>query len=196
MELARSQELHPISYNWDFLPSAQLDNASLDVLDLFFQSPANSPSLNATHLTKRSDSEIPQTNLRDKHFYPLANELASARSSVSSSSSVQSDDVWHAEGTISNITGIPSTAVPGEAKMTDRRHRRREQNRKAQSNFRQKRKEEVRHLEREVRQLREQLADFHKRGPIANLSICTQCRKFYPAGEGKTAHPTATQLFS
>ncbi len=83
---------------------------------------------------------------------------------------------------------LPSGARWGEPQPTDRRHRRREQNRKAQSNFRQKRKDEVRSLQHEVEELRAQVANFHKRGLTANLTICTKCRTFYPASAAGALH--------
>ena len=193
MEIACAQEVHPISYNWDFLSSNQLDNTSIDVLDLFFEAPPDSSALDVI----QQHSDIAPTHFADTYFpHTVENETTSARSSVSYSSSEESDHIGLAEGTTSNTAEQSSNALPEDDNLTNRRHiKRRDQNRKAQSNFRQKRKQEVRSLEREVHELRAQLEDFHKRGPVANLSICTQCRTFFPANEDETALSN-TLLFS
>jgi hypothetical protein len=193
LELVYPPEVGPVSYNWSFLSSAQQENSSMDVLDLFFESPSSSPVLGTSDHRKQSDLNMSQ----GVFSYPMANDLTSAQSSVSYASSVQSDDFWTAEGTASEVAEQPSTTTPADEKTVDRRHRRREQNRKAQSNFRQKRKEEVRSLQREVEELRAQLADYHKRGPTANLTICTKCRTFYPASAADSLHHSKnTDMFS
>ncbi|EXJ53873.1 hypothetical protein A1O7_09209 [Cladophialophora yegresii CBS 114405] len=175
LELVFPPEVNPASYAWAFLSQAQQENSSRDVLDLFLEpgSPSRSPLLDASHPRKQRDIKMAQ----DIFSYPIGHDFTSSQSSVNYASSVQSDDFWIAEGTASEV---PAT-TPAGVNTVDRRHRRREQNRKAQSNFRQKRKEEVRGLQREVEELRAQLAAYHRRGPTANLTICTKCRTFYPA---------------
>ncbi|ETI19315.1 hypothetical protein G647_09147 [Cladophialophora carrionii CBS 160.54] len=193
LELVFPPEVIPASYTWNILSSAQQENSSMDVLDLFLASPSRSPVLDESHTRKQSDINMAQ----DIFSYPMANDFTSGQSSVSYASSVQSDDFWTAEGTASEVPELPSTITPANSTTVDRRHRRREQNRKAQSNFRQKRKEEVRSLQREVEELRAQLAAYHRRGPTANLTICTKCRTFYPAAVADASHDSNNaDLFS
>jgi hypothetical protein len=185
-------ELSSASYNWDFLSTAELDNSAMETSHLFF---GTSSSLSVPDPTS-SSQQVDSTSIspiEDGFFaLPRTNDLASGHNVASYASSVQSDDLWTGEGTSSDPSELPSITSPTDPKATDRTCRRREQNRKAQSNFRQKRKEEVRRLEREVHELRAQLTELNKRGPVANLSICTTCRTFYPATAGDALSPSMT----
>ncbi|KAJ9605324.1 hypothetical protein H2200_009981 [Cladophialophora chaetospira] len=189
MELVFPPEISPASFNWNFLSSTFMDSGSADVFDRYFESPPCSPAIDASHPCKSSDSDITETSIHDDLFsLPVTNDSISGHSSISSASSVHSDEGWNAEVTTTEVADLPSNTAESDAHPVDRRHRRREQNRKAQSNFRQKKKEEIRSLQREVEELRAQLADLHKRGPTANLTICTRCRTFYPASGPAKLH--------
>ena len=201
MDLVFPLEVSSISYSWNFPPSVQQDNGLTHGLDFYFASPPSSPTLEANHPHKSSISDVSDSSQQESlGTYPLIDDFTSGHSSVSYASSVHSEDFWVAESTGIDTAEVPSSATSSESKTIERRHRRREQNRKAQSNFRQKRKDEVRSLQHEVEELRAQVAAFHKRGPTANLTICTKCRTFYPAAAAGALHVTHqsvnSELFS
>jgi hypothetical protein len=173
------------SYEWSFISSSQPEQNSTTLLDLLFDSstPLSSPR------EVQYDSHIGEEISNNLLPWPVP-QVDIAEDFVSSYASSAKSDDYHAP--VGDVKPIPAPAMTQDCLTgntnVDRKCRRREQNRKAQCNFRLKRKEEVRRLEREVRELRAQVADFHRRAPTANLTICTSCRMFYPA---KTAEAAA-----
>ncbi|EXJ76340.1 uncharacterized protein A1O5_00848 [Cladophialophora psammophila CBS 110553] len=176
--LVLPSDFSTVAYGWSYPSSASSDQGPMEILDLFFDSAESSPVLHSSEPLKESNSQQSQSsNLYGNTFM----DPSGVSFSVDYASSGQSDDFGTKDATAIDFTELPLQSNFTHTKMMDRKHRRREQNRKAQSNFRQKRKEELRRLEQEVEELRAQIARYHKQGPMAGLTICTRCRNFYSA---------------
>ncbi|KIX98361.1 uncharacterized protein Z520_05662 [Fonsecaea multimorphosa CBS 102226] len=178
------------TYDWTYPSSASSDQSQIDIWDFLFHSAENSPVVHSSHHRKESESS---QQLQAALYGNAFSQSPAVDLSVDYASSEHSDDFWTKEAVAADFADLPSdSTVAQSSKMMDRKHRRREQNRKAQSNFRQKRKEEVRRLEQEVEELRAQVAGYHKRGPTVGLTVCTRCRNFYPAS-GEVALPRSPE---
>jgi len=185
-------------YDWSSLSSVNLSNCSMDVLDHLFDPAQSSPLLEAAPSRRPTGSNmsdaahhdsLPPCRLRSK-------SSSSTNSSDGYASSENPDDSWLQELLETDAPVLPSVASNDTPQPEDRHGRRREQNRKAQSNFRQKRKAEVRRLEQELQDLRAQIATYHKQGPTVGLTICTRCRNFYPPSvEATDPLSTESQFF-
>lgn len=181
IEISSPVDFSSLSYDWSF-SATSLKNEPVDTSNFLVESIESSPLLQPNHSPLDRDGVFPQANFQENmSSYSLGNNFASGNVSLDYASSEQSDDLWTKDGAVSDLANMLSGTASPDVHLMDRRYRRREQNRKAQSNFRQKRKEEVRRLEREVEQLRAQVAEFHRKGPTASLTICTSCRNFFPA---------------
>ncbi|KAH0841607.1 hypothetical protein AYO21_01160 [Fonsecaea monophora] len=192
MGLGFPTDFNAAAFDWSYPSSATSDQSTVDILDLFFESTPSVPVAHSSHLRTGSESQQSQSG-----FYGDAFSQSAVDASVGYASSEHSDDFWTKETTPADFGDMPSDSNTNQAKMLDRKHRRREQNRKAQSNFRQKRKQEVRRLEQEVEELRAQIAGYHKSGPTVGLTICTRCRNFFPASaEVSIPHFAASGAFS
>ncbi|OAP61995.1 hypothetical protein AYL99_04198 [Fonsecaea erecta] len=190
MDLGFPTNSSPAAYGWSYPSSASSDQSSIDILDFLFHSAPNSPAVHACPLRRESES---QQRRQPTLYGDLFSQSPAVDVSVDYASSEQSDDFWTTkEATTTDLADLPSDSTAAQSKTTDRKHRRREQNRKAQSNFRQKRKEEVRRLEQEVEELRAQVAWYHKRGPTVGLTVCTSCRNFFPASSADVVMPHTT----
>lgn len=175
-------DFSPVSYGWSLSSATSSKNGPVDTSDFLVESPEISTLVQTNDTPLDGESFLTQTTFNGNlSSFSLGNDFASGNISLDYASSEHSDDLWTKDGPVSDLADMLSSTASPSLNGMDRRHRRREQNRKAQSNFRQKRKEEVRRLEREVEQLRAQVADFHKKGPTASLTICTSCRNFFPA---------------
>lgn len=199
----------PETYDWSYpsssaSASSSSETGSVDLLDLWFDStPHESPALLANFAAAAATASSASSYLGVSGPLPptLGQRLVSSISSASTTSTNTSCpssstsppppprtlELSHPD---SGLQGFCTRGTLMETIQVDRKIRRREQNRKAQSNFRQKRKEEVRRLESEVEGLRMQIAGLHKSAPVAGLTICTRCRNFYPASL-QTALPPA-----
>jgi hypothetical protein len=175
-------DLSSFSNDWSFstLPSGQ---DCLEILDYFQESPTSSPINNfrQQHPWTSSHPEHQDTSEDMQYYNNGCNSSDSRTSSTTEASYEQYDDF---SATISPMHSnryieCQNPAVNNSV-LVDRTRRRREQNRKAQNNFRLKRKAEVQALEQELEELREQLSAFHRRGPTVEMTICTHCREFYP----------------
>lgn len=161
------------SYDWSFVPTAFADSNSDDFLDFLLlddsstttipQETQRAASIAESIISDTSSTTTHQTTFSESYF-------AQAPSSASPPPSFQTSNASSGRGVL----------IPGLPTEQDRKHRRREQNRKAQSVFRQKRKCEVRKLQEEVAQLKKQLAKTRRDSTLASWTICAKCRNFYP----------------
>jgi hypothetical protein len=178
-------------YDWSLVPSTFQDDdrSSQNIVDFFLES-LDCQSAQAEHIRRASSvvesdiSELSSTSTSTTHQHTV---------SVSSHNMAPKYDV--ATQALDTSNGIPlhGVLVPGLLSEQDRRHRRRQQNRKAQHSFREKRKSEARKVEKELADLKMQLAGFRRNAalPTAGWTICASCRTFYlpttpppNAGEG------------
>ncbi|KAK7887925.1 hypothetical protein LTR67_009319 [Exophiala xenobiotica] len=181
-------------YDWSFVPSTSQDDdrSSQNIVDFFLES-LDCQSAQAEHI--RRASSVVESDISESSSTTSTSTSTTHQHTVSVSShnmAPKYDDASQALDT-SNATPLHGVLVPGLLSEQDRRHRRREQNRKAQHSFREKRKSEARKVEKELADLKMQLAGFRRNAalPTAEWTICASCRTFYPpttpppnAGEG------------
>ena len=186
---------------WPLVASALAQHPSSDFLGFPFDSPETSPK-SPTILPRMgtvSLEYLPSLDTSLLSFSPVPDSTSSACSSAIEPHQGAS---YQATSIISNpsaFDGFPSGCflVERTEPLADRKHRRREQNRKAQSNFRQKRKEELRRLELEIQDLRTQLAGRCEVNDNPTWTICTRCRNFYPASlGGMLSHPIHSEQYA
>ena len=142
----KSSSVYPgvATNHWEYLISTDLTGSTVDLENLYFNSSSKSPALVASD---RWDSYSPSTNLDEASFSSLPMTDFIFDHSITTYADSVTSETWPAEATSATID-MPEN--PGDSKAMDRYLRRREQNRKAQINFRQKRREEVRRLERKI----------------------------------------------
>ncbi|KAK5452865.1 hypothetical protein LTS15_007013 [Exophiala xenobiotica] len=167
-------------YDLSFVPSTfqNDDRSSQNIVDFFLES-LDCQSAQAEHI--RRASSVVESDI---------SELSSTSTSTSTS---HQHTVSVSSHNMAPMYDVASQAL-GLLSEQDRRHRRREQNRKAQHSFREKRKSEARKVEKELADLKMQLAGFRRNAalPTAGWTLCASCRNFfYPpttpppnAGEG------------
>ncbi len=186
---------------WSFMIPTNLPTKdSIDELDLFFfdQSQAAVPrSRSGTFTSSLSVEESILTNSpstgSDSYFPAVFAQSDEDQTSPGPSSQSQPQQsmfptrrsALQIQTQIEDVTRSQSVAVRGGLVKTnplemDSKVRRREQNRKAQTVFRQKRKHEVRRLQQEIADLKEQLAGMHQGAACASWTVCAKCRAIYP----------------
>lgn len=168
-------------YDWSFLSSTYPDNDSNHVVDFFLDS-LQDESAQAEHIRRASSviesdsSDIISMSQRLSDSYIIPEDIPSPAPSVTSYT-LQN---LHYGAEKSPLQGV---LVPGMLSEKDRRHRRREQNRKAQHAFREKRKAEARKVENELAELKSQLAKLrYNASATSGWTVCLKCRNFYPPG--------------
>ncbi|KAK4936807.1 hypothetical protein LTR10_022396 [Elasticomyces elasticus] len=158
------------SYDWSYVPTVFAESNSDEFLDFLLLDDSSTTAMpQETHhraasvtesvISDTSSTTTQQTIFSESYFQPVPSSKESQPSSAMSGRGM---------------------LIPGLPTEQERSHRRREQNRKAQSVFRQKRKCEVSKLQQEVAQLRRQLAVTHLNAATAGWTICAKCRNFYP----------------
>lgn len=164
--------------DWSFLPSTYPDNDSNRVVD-FFLDLLQDQSAQAEHIRRASSiiesdsSDVISSSHQLSDAYIMPEDMPSPAPSTTYT--------LHSSHSAEN-TPLQGVLVPGMLSEKDRRHRRREQNRKAQHAFREKRKVEARKVENELAELKSQLARLRHNAATSGWTICVKCRNFYPPG--------------
>ncbi|KAI1609867.1 hypothetical protein EDD36DRAFT_445010 [Exophiala viscosa] len=173
------------SYDWSYVPTAFADSNSDAFLDFLLLDDGSTTTMpQETHhraasvaesvISDTSSTTTQQTTFSESYF-----------PSTSSRKEPQSTTAMSGRGVL----------IPNLPTAQDRKHRRREQNRKAQSVFRQKRKCEVSKLQQEIAQLKMQLALMHRNATTVGWTICAKCRNFYPpVVHNQEASPVSLEL--
>ena len=207
----------PNYYDWSFIPSAFQDAESSHIVDFFLES-LDCQSAQAEHIrrassvvesdisdsTSTSSSTSTSTSTSHHQHTSVSSHITTPKydgdasptlSAASASASLQTTSL---QTPLDNAHPLHGVLVPGLLSEQDRRHRRREQNRKAQHAFREKRKSEARKVEKELAELKMQLAGFRHNAAAASAgwTICARCRNFYPpndaGGDGNADNPSST----
>lgn len=178
----------PNYYDWSFVPSAFQDAESSHIVDFFLES-LDGQSAQAEHIRRASsvvESDVSDSTSTSRQHMSASSHIT-PKYETSPTLSAASASL---QAPLDNAHPLRGVLVPGMLSEQDRRHRRREQNRKAQHAFREKRKSEARKVEKELAELKMQLAGFRHNAASAGWTICAKCRNFYPpnnAGEDVNA---------
>ncbi|KIW10818.1 hypothetical protein PV08_10117 [Exophiala spinifera] len=167
-------------HDWSFVPSSMYqDNDPNQVVDFFLDS-LHEESAQAEHIRRASSViESDSSDIGSLRHHQLSGSYMLPRDlpSPAPSSSYGRLDLRSAED-----TPLRGVLVPVVLSDKERRHRRREQNRKAQHAFREKRKAEARRVENELAELKSQLAKIRYDAATSGWTICVKCRNFFPPG--------------
>lgn len=159
-------------FNQPFLPSTlKSEDESTDFVDLLLESFDDSGAFASNF-----------SQWRDETFgdHSSTSQASEHHSQIASTPPTHAEGTPSSEGTVEPVRSRRRGSTPGSTSSMDRQDRRRQQNRIAQGVFRQKRKEEVRRLEREIAELRAQLSGIQQNAATAGWTICSKCSSFYP----------------